>query len=140
MPLAQRYGRYILCGGGLLLAAGIIAVRLGAGHVGTGTDPWPIVPGLVLAGAGLSLLVIPLANVVPAAVPSQAAGGLFSTAQQLGGALGVAVIGTIFFGQLGAHSFTQAFTHSLPVTAGLFLASAALSLMLPKTAVADEHG
>ena len=50
------------------------------------------------------------------------------------------VVGTIFFGQLGAHSFTQAFTHSLPVTAGLFLAAAALSLMLPKTAVADEHG
>ncbi len=41
VPLAQRYGRYVLCGGGLLLAAGIIAVRLGAGHVGTGSDPWP---------------------------------------------------------------------------------------------------
>src|SRR5690242_14267124 len=137
VPLAQRYGRYVLCGGGLLLAAGILAVRLGAGHVGRGGDPWPIVPGLVLAGAGLSLLVIPLANVVLAAVPSQAAGGAsgqFSTAQQLGGALGVAVVGTIFFGQLGAHSFTQAFTHSLPVTAGLFLAAAALSLMLPRTA------
>jgi hypothetical protein len=63
-----------------------------------------------------------------------------TTAQQLGGALGVAVIGTIFFGQLGTHSFTQAFTHGLPVAAGLFLASAALSLLLPKTAVADEHG
>jgi hypothetical protein len=76
-------------------------------------------------------------------VPSQAAGGaggLFSTAQQLGGALGVAVIGTIFFGQLGTHSFTQAFTQDLPVAAGLFLASAALSLLLPKTAVADEFG
>jgi hypothetical protein len=33
-----------------------------------------------------------------------------------------------------------AFTHGLPVAAGLFLASAALSLLLPKTAVADEHG
>jgi hypothetical protein len=110
---------------------------------GTWARARPVVPGLALAGAGLSLLVIPLANVVLAAVPSQAAGGasgLFSTAQQLGGALGVAMIGTIFFGQLGGHSFTQAFTHSLPVTAGLFLAAAVLSLMLPKTAVADEHG
>ena len=140
VPLAQRYGRWVLCCGGLLLAAGTGAIQIGAGHVGPGTDPWPVVPGLVLAGAGLSLLVIPLANVVLAAVPSQAAGGLFSTAQQLGGALGVAVIGTIFFGQLGTHSFTQAFTHGLPVAAGLFLASAALSLLLPKTAVADEHG
>jgi EmrB/QacA subfamily drug resistance transporter len=143
VQLAQRYGRYVLFGGGLLLVAGIGAVQLGASHVGAGTHPWPIVPGLVLAGAGLSLLVIPLANVVLAAVPSQAAGsasGMFSTAQQLGGALGVAVVGTIFFGQLGEHSFTYAFTHTMPVTAGLFLAAAALSLILPKTAVTDEHG
>jgi MFS family permease len=45
VPLAQRYGRYVLCGGGLLLVAGIGTIRLGAGHVGTGTDPWPVVPG-----------------------------------------------------------------------------------------------
>ena len=60
-------------------------------------------PGLVVAGMGLSLLVIPLVNVVLAAVPAEAAGGasgLFSTAQQLGGAIGVAVAGTIFFGDL----------------------------------------
>jgi EmrB/QacA subfamily drug resistance transporter len=142
VPLAQRYGRYVLAGGGLLLAAGIGAIGLGAGHVGTAGNPWPVVPGLVLAGAGLSLLVIPLANVVLAAVPSQTAGGasgLFSTAQQLGGALGVAVLGTIFFGELGEHSFTRAFTDSMPVTAGLFLAAAALSLILPRAAVADEH-
>lgn len=56
------------------------------GNVGMGTNPWPIVPGLVVAGAGLALLVIPLANVVLAAVPAGAAGGasgLFTTAQQL---------------------------------------------------------
>jgi hypothetical protein len=45
---------------------------------------------LVVAGAGLSLLIIPLANVVLAATPSGAAGGAggqLATAQQLGGAL-----------------------------------------------------
>jgi EmrB/QacA subfamily drug resistance transporter len=143
VPLAQRFGRYVLVCGGLLLAAGIGAIQVGAGHVGAGTAPWPVVPGLVLAGAGLSLLVIPLVDVVLAAVPSQAAGGasgLFSTAQQLGGALGVAVVGTVFFGQLGQHSFTHALIHSLPVTAGLFLAAALLSVLLPNTAVADQRG
>jgi EmrB/QacA subfamily drug resistance transporter len=143
VPLAQRHGRYVLFSGGLLLAAGTGAVQLGAGHVGMAGNPWPVVPGLALAGAGLSLLVIPLANVVLATVPREAAGGasgLFTTAQQLGGALGVAVIGTIFFGYLGHHSFTQAFTHSLPVAVAVFLAAAVLSLILPKTAVADEHG
>lgn len=142
VPLAQRYGRLVLSGGGLLLALGIAAVSLGADHVGSGSNPWPIVPGLVVAGAGLSLLVIPLVNVVLAAVPTEAAGGasgLFTTAQQLGGALGVAAVGTAFFSQLeGRHPFTDSFEHSLPIAGALFLAAAALSLVLPRTAVAEE--
>jgi hypothetical protein len=62
---------------------------LAAPHVGTNGSPWPVVPGLVVAGAGLSLLVIPLVNQVLAAVPVEVAGGasgLFGTAQQLGDA------------------------------------------------------
>jgi EmrB/QacA subfamily drug resistance transporter len=142
VPLAQRYGRLVLSAGGLLLALGIAAVALGADSVGAGSNPWPIVPGLVVAGAGLSLLVIPLVNVVLAAVPSEAAGGAsgqFSTAQQLGGALGVAVIGTVFFSELDAKSFTDAFTVALPIAAGLFLVAAALALVLPRTAVTEDE-
>jgi EmrB/QacA subfamily drug resistance transporter len=141
VPLARRYGRLVLAGGALMLALGVVGVDLGAHHVGTGTNPWPLVPGLVVAGAGLALLVIPLANVVLAAVPADAAGGasgLFTTVQQLGGAIGVAVIGTIFFDYLETHSFTAALTHSAPYVAAVFLASAALSLALPGTAVDDE--
>src|SRR5499427_2206288 len=118
VPLAQRYGRRILASGAVLMVAGIIGVALMAGHVGVDGSPWPIVPGLVVAGAGLALLVVPLVNVVLAAVPVEVAGGasgLFSTAQQLGGALGVALIGTVFFGYLGGgHSFGAALVHAAP--------------------------
>jgi EmrB/QacA subfamily drug resistance transporter len=141
VALAERFGRLVLTTGGLMLAAGVVAVWIGADGVGHGSNPWPIVPGLVIAGAGLSLLVIPLFNVVLAAVPSEAAGGAggqLSTAQQLGGALGVAVIGTVFFAELEEGSFTDAFTAALPIVAGLFLAAALLSLVLPKTAVSEE--
>src|SRR6266516_676909 len=89
VPLAQKAGRRILAGGAVLMVAGIGGVALAAPHVGVNGSPWPIVPGLVVAGAGLALLVIPLVNVVLAAVPAEVAGGasgLFSTAQQLGGA------------------------------------------------------
>jgi EmrB/QacA subfamily drug resistance transporter len=141
VSLAQRYGRLVLSVGAVLTAAGIAGVWIGADAVGTGSNPWPIVPGLVIAGAGLSLLVIPLVNVVLAAVPSEAAGGAggqFSTAQQLGGALGIAVIGTVFFSELESGSFTDAFTAALPIAGGLFLAAAALALVLPRTAVGEE--
>jgi hypothetical protein len=40
----------------------------------------------------------------------------------------------------GPATFTGAFTHTIPVAAWLFLAAAALSLILPKAAVGDEHG
>jgi MFS family permease len=142
VPLAQRYGRLILASGGLLLTLGTFGVDLGARHVGTGTNPWPIIPGLVIAGVGLALLVIPLGNVVLTAVPAHAAAGasgLFSTVQALGGAIGVAVIGTVFFGYLNGHSFSAAFTHSAPYAAAAFLTSAALSLALPRTAVTDQY-
>ena len=142
VPLAQRRGRAVLSAGGVLMALGMVGVLLGTSHVGTGSDPWPLVPGLVVAGAGLSLLIIPLVNVVLAAVPHEVAGGaggIFSTAQQLGGALGVALVGTIFFGQLESHSFTHSFERSMPVVIGLFLAAAALALALPRTAVSEEE-
>src|SRR5215510_2552451 len=125
VPVAQRYGRLVLVAGAVLMAAGVAAVDVGAHLVGTGTSPWPLVPGLVAAG------------------PAQAAGGassLFSTAQQVGGAVGIAAVGTVFFGYLGTHSFVAAFTHTAPFTAAWFLACAVLSFLLPRTAVAGEPG
>src|SRR5690348_11055080 len=141
VPLAQKAGRRILAGGAVLMVAGIGGVALAAPHVGVNGSPWPIVPGLVVAGAGLALLVIPLVNVVLAAVPAEVAGGasgLFSTAQQLGGALGVALLGTVFFGYLDGHSFEAALVHTAPYAMGAFALCGVLSLLLPRTAVAQD--
>ena len=142
VPLAQKAGRRILAGGAVLMVAGIGGVALAAPHVGVIGSPWPVVPGLVVAGAGLALLVIPLVNVVLAAVPAEVAGGasgLFSTAQQLGGALGVALLGTVFFGYLDGHSFEAALVHTAPYAMGAFALCGVLSLLLPRTAVAEDE-
>jgi hypothetical protein len=75
-------------GVGYLLLADYLVEHEVQQAVGVDGSPWPIVPGLVVAGAGLALLVVPLVNVVLAAIPVEVAGGasgLFSTAQQLGG-------------------------------------------------------
>ena len=141
VPLAQKAGRRILAGGAVLMVAGIGGVALAAPHVGPNGSPWPIVPGLVVAGAGLALLVIPLVNVVLAAVPAEVAGGasgLFSTAQQLGGALGVALLGSVFFGYLNGHSFEAALVHTAPYAMGAFALCGVLALLLPRTAVSEE--
>lgn len=142
VPLAQKYGRRILVIGAALMAAGIGGIMAAVGHVGVNGSPWPVVPGLVVAGLGLALLVIPLVNVVLAAVPGEVAGGasgLFSTGQQLGGALGVALLGTVFFGVLASgHAFATAMTRTAPYAIGAFALCAVLSLLLPRTAVSEE--
>jgi EmrB/QacA subfamily drug resistance transporter len=142
VPLAQKHGRRVLVIGAVLMAAGIALVAAFIGHVGVGGGPWPVVPGLVVAGAGLSLLVIPLVNVVLAAAPADAAGsasGLFSTTQQLGGAIGVAVLGTVFFNSAGSgHTLAAALTHTAPYAIGAFALCGVLSRLLPRTAVAED--
>jgi EmrB/QacA subfamily drug resistance transporter len=141
VPLAQRYGRRVLAIGGALMSAGIAGVSLAASDVGVNGSAWPVVPGLVVCGAGLALLIIPLVNVVLAAVPVEAAGGasgLFSTAQQLGGAVGVALFGTVFFGYLSGHSFEASIVHTAPYAMGAFALCAVLSMLLPRTAVSED--
>ena len=142
MPLALKYGRRVLVTGAVLMAGGTAGVLAVVSHVGVNGSSWPVVPGLVAAGAGLALLLIPLGNVVLAAVPAHAAGGasgLFSTAQQLGGAVGVALLGTIFFGAVtSGHTFAAAMRHTAPYAVGAFALCAALSLLLPHTAVSEE--
>jgi EmrB/QacA subfamily drug resistance transporter len=141
IPLAQRWGRLVLVAGALLMAAGTAATDAGARQVGSGIGPWPLVPGLVVSGVGLALLVIPLVNVVLAAVPAHAAGGasgLFGTAQQLGGAIGVAVMGTVFFGALGAGNYRAAFEQTVPYLMATFAVAALLCLALPQHAVDED--
>ncbi|MEW2514869.1 hypothetical protein [Streptomyces sp. NPDC046870] len=141
--LAVRYGRLVLGAGALLMAGGFGWVWAAAGdapavHAGA----WPLVPGLLLAGAGLGLLVVPLVNVVLSAVPGELAGGasgIFSTAQQFGGALGAAVIGTVFFGAVG-QGLQGALTGAMPWVVGVFVVCGALCAALPRRAVPEHEG
>jgi EmrB/QacA subfamily drug resistance transporter len=99
-------------GVGLAAAA---AIALAAG------DPAPVAltPAFILLGAGQGVVIPALNGIVLSETPARFAGsasGLLATAQQIGGALGVAVAGTVFFGRLG--------THAGPVVYGQALAAA----------------
>jgi MFS family permease len=140
VSLAPKYGRGVLCFGGVLLAAGSAAVWLVAEHASAPVSTWAMVPGLLTAGAGLGFLVIPLVNVVLSAVGREEAGeasGVFGTAQQLGGAVGVAVAGTVFFAHVSAADLTSALTAARPLVVAAYAACALLVLLLPNTAIMD---
>ncbi|MFD5591273.1 MFS transporter [Streptomyces griseorubiginosus] len=133
--LAVRFGRLVLGAGALLMAGGFGWVWSGvdsAAAVHTGA--WPLVPGLVLAGAGLGLLAVPLVNVVLSAVPGELAGGasgIFSTAQQFGGAVGAGIVGTVFFSHAD-EGLGAALGAAMPWVVGGFVVSAGLCGVLPR--------
>jgi EmrB/QacA subfamily drug resistance transporter len=142
-PLAARHGRLVLGAGALLMAGGFAWVWAAIGAAAdTHTGAWPLAPGLLVAGAGLGFLVVPLVNVVLSAVPADLAGGasgIFSTAQQFGGALGAAVIGTVFFGHTD-QGLTEALGAAMPWVTGGFIVCAALCALLPRTATSSPSG
>jgi EmrB/QacA subfamily drug resistance transporter len=109
--LSQRIikvlGRYTMPLGTVIMAIGLTVVFLFISHSGTATTPWEFIPGLLLTGAGMALIMTPMFSIVLADVDPKNAGsasGIMNAVQQLGGAIGVALIGVIFFGQLTAHS------------------------------------
>ncbi|MBL7487447.1 MFS transporter [Frankia sp. AgB1.9] len=125
-PVARRIGHQVLALGALLVAAGCVLLAEAA-HAGSA---WDLTPGMAVIGFGIGLVLVPLTSTVLAGVDPRHAGsaaGILSTAQQVGGALGVAVIGIVFF-RPGA--ITDAFAVSLWVLAGLTTATALLTQLL----------
>ncbi|HEV8374289.1 MAG TPA: MFS transporter [Actinomycetota bacterium] len=107
--LAPRLGRRILSAGSLLLAAGMLGLIWTVDRYGGATHSWQLIPALAVCGLGLGSVIAPLVNIVLAGIRRQDAGsasGVLTTVQQVGGAIGVAVIGVIFFGLLGSHAAT----------------------------------
>ena len=146
--LARRLGRQVLALGAAVVAAG--ALLLAAADGGSSWAPlswaplswmplsWmPLLPGLAVTGFGIGLVLVPLSATVLAGVDPQHAGaaaGVLATAQQVGGAVGVALVGVVFYRSLGAGAFGHAMTAALILLAGLTVATAALVQLLPRRA------
>ncbi|MFB6440923.1 MFS transporter [Streptomyces sp. NPDC056411] len=132
-----RFGRRVLQLGALTGALGFAGTAVLAVHSGAALTAWELTPALALIGAGNGLLVTPLLNAVVSQVGPQQVGmasGLLSTGQQVGGAVGVALIGVLYYGALGgaAHHDVAAYGHALTAAVLFNLAlAAAVSALLP---------
>jgi EmrB/QacA subfamily drug resistance transporter len=140
--LAESHGRRVLIAGALLLVVGTVMLGIPAWSSSAGVPGWACFGGLAIAGAGLGLLVVPLVNVVLAAVPVETAGGAsgtFSTAQQIGGALGIAIIGTVFFSVAPGPHLNGAFGAALIAVVIAYAGAGALCALLPRSALSEEQ-
>jgi EmrB/QacA subfamily drug resistance transporter len=140
--LAPRFGRRVLHAGLALFAAGTLVV---AGEVNgaTALSTWDLVPGFLLSGLGIGLVVAPLFSVILAGVADDEVGsasGTLNAVQQLGGAIGVAVLGTVFFGATEALGSDGALERVLWIVAGAQAVAFALAFLLPMHPREEEHG
>lgn len=140
IPLRER----LLLPGVLCVAVGLVAAAAIAAGAG---DPAPLAlaPAFILIGLGQGIVIPALNGTVLSETPAALAGsasGLLVTAQQIGGALGVAIGGTLFFGRLGDAVGAQAYGDALAaaavfITAMLLLSAALAWRLVHEPATAD---
>ena len=131
--LADGVREYLPQIGAALAALGLITTIFAVQATGNGSVSAWLLLAMVPFGAGMGTAIPPLIHLVLRAVPTADAGaasGTLVTAQQIGNALGVAIVGTVFFSELGsatsAGSFGDAFTVAMAVQAAFALTAAAL--------------
>jgi EmrB/QacA subfamily drug resistance transporter len=101
--LIEKFGRRLLLIGTVIMMVGTVAFALTVGLAGAGINPYQLIPALLLLGSGMGLAMAPFFNIVLAGVDDEETGsasGALTSVQQLGGAFGIAVLGTIFFALL----------------------------------------
>ncbi len=93
--LSDRFGSRWLVGGGMTLLAGMLFYY---SQLGLHESFWSLLPGLLLGGTGMAMTMTPTTAAAMSAVAVDKAGigsAVLNSARQVGGSLGIAVMGAI---------------------------------------------
>jgi EmrB/QacA subfamily drug resistance transporter len=137
-------GRALIQAGAVISLLGNLALALILGatdHVST----WGLFVPLLVTGIGMGLFIVPAFDTIIAAVTDAETGsasGVLNAIQQLGGAIGVAVLGTVFFTVLGHDGFAAALQRTMWWEVGALGLLLLVSPMLPPRArpAAEDAG
>ncbi|TDV56486.1 DHA2 family efflux MFS transporter permease subunit [Actinophytocola oryzae] len=98
-----------------LVMTGFLALATGLGLVALisrpDTNPWTLVPALLVAGVGTGFVFAPMSNITMRSVEPALAGtasGIFNTSRQVGGVLGSAAIGVLLQARISASMTDEA--------------------------------
>ena len=132
---SDRVGsRWLMTAGMLCLTASLVVFS----RLGLDSTFWDIFPGLVVGGFGMALVMTPMTAAALGSVPVEKSGvgsGVLNTFRQVGGALGIAVMGAIVAayidldaaGRPDPAAFIDGFQRALEVSAGFALLGAVIS-------------
>ncbi len=136
-PLAGRTSdrigsRWLMTAGMLLVGTQLVYFS----RLGIDSTFWNLLPGLLIGGVGMSLVMTPSAAAAVRSVPVDKSGvgsAVLNAARQVGGSMGIAVLGAIIASQAGGErtpeAFMDGFSTALVVAsviayAGAFVAAA----------------
>lgn len=151
-PLGGRWGgRRVMHLGETLALAGLAGFVATLRLAGDGIGALDLAPALATLGVGFGMTMAPFFDITLAGVDESEAGsasGVLTSVQQLGGSVGVAALGTLFWHQLatGAASHTQIGAFRSAAAAALVLSIALMALaggltgLLPLRAREDAPG
>ena len=134
--LGPRFGRRTLQAGTAVGGIGwLLVVFALRGHGSVGFVG--LLPGLLVAGLGIGLVVAPMFDIILASVTDHETGsasGVLNAGQQLAASIGVAVLGTVFFDAIEGGNFHAGLRDALWVQLGLVVAMLVMSPLLPRMA------
>jgi EmrB/QacA subfamily drug resistance transporter len=108
--MIMKFGRLVIVMASATFAAGLVYTTWIMTHYGLDAHSWQFIPGFLVSGIGLSLIMIPIFSAALQDVDVTHAGsasGILNAVQQVGAAVGIAIIGVIFFGQLSHSSYSS---------------------------------
>ncbi|MFK4085890.1 DHA2 family efflux MFS transporter permease subunit [Kribbella sp. NPDC020789] len=140
----QKLGRKLLHAGLALMAAGLAGTYVVLTLTGLSVGSWDIAVPTLLGGIGMGMVFVPLFDIVLSGVRDDEVGsasGMLGSFEQVGIALGIAVIGTLFMGKVSAADAAARAVAALDGTQTALLATiAAIALafaagfLMPKSA------
>jgi EmrB/QacA subfamily drug resistance transporter len=134
--LGAKLGRRILHLGLAVMGVGTVGFLLVLGSAGAGVSGWDMTGPLAVYGLGMGAIFVPLFDLILGDVRMDqlgSASGVLECVQQFGAALGVAVLGTVFFNAFGAHAPAAApasAVHAALLVGGISLGLTALAFLL----------
>ena len=133
--LAERFGAKVVCAGGfVLIALSFVGIQL----LGLTTPVWVVLAVLSVQGLGMGAVMAPATESIMSVVPREKAGAgaaVNNSVRQVGGALGVAILGSVLAASYSAHLGSTA--DALPAGAR---AEASQSIVATLEAVREVQG
>jgi EmrB/QacA subfamily drug resistance transporter len=128
--LSDRLGsRWLLTGGMTLVAVQLLYFS----RLGVDETFWSLLPGMLLGGVGMASVMAPASAAALSGVAVDKAGvgsAVMNSSRQLGGSMGVALIGAIMTHEIGGSRTPEAFVHGLSVSLEIAAAIAAVGAIV----------